>query len=1051
MKFLTKLLFFLALPSLLFAQTEEVFFAYRPCLSPDASTIIFSHDQDLWSVGVQGGLAKRLTAMDGNETAPKISPDGKWLAFTSTQYGNQDVYIMPIDGGNATQLTFHESADVVSSWSWDSKEIYFTSGRYNRMSTYSVSIEGGTPKRLFPHYFNNVHNVALHPDGRIFFNETWESSNFEHRKRYKGAYNPDIKSYNPKTKAYKVLTDYDGKDFGVTIDKKGKIYFISDEFNGEYNLYTFERGKKKQLTKFETSTRYPNVSANGEKIVFQKDYQLFVYDVKKGNAKQVKIEVLNNNTLSKSQDFDVKGNISGFDVSDDGKKLCFVSRGELFVSDAKGKFVRQIKTNPLGRVMECYFLKDNKTIIFNQTVNGYQNWFTIPANGKGKEQQHTSDLANNRNIAFNSDRTKAVYFSGREEVKLMDLESFSSETILKEELWGFYNDLPKFAPGDKHILFSAYRNFEQEIFLYDLESKKKHNLTNTGVNETGAFFSPDGKYLYFNSNRTQPSYPYGMRDAKIYRMAMQRFDEPYKMDEFDELFAEEEKKDTTEKEEDKKEDKEEKEEDKIKLDIEFEGLMDRLERIGPRFGAQSGPYIVQKDDKTIVLYASNHDEGKYALWKTTYEPFESPKTEKIKGAETGSLNIEEGDGSYFWLSRGNLYTLDVNGGKVDKIDISYTFRRQLKAEFEQMFYETWANMEENFYNEDFHGVNWTAMREQYEAYLPHTNNRADLRRILNDMLGELNTSHFGFRSSGKEEKLFYGTRTLALGLLFDENEPYRVKHIVKEGPADKKDKDIQPGDRITKVNGEAINTSRNREYYFAKPSLDKEVVLTLDRYGKEVEVKLHPVSYFGMRGLLYDEWMDSRQAVVDKKSGNRIAYVHMKNMGGGQLQHFKEEMVSEAHAKDALILDLRYNTGGNVHDAVLQFLSQQPYLQWKYREGELTKQPNFYPAAKPILLLINEQSLSDAEMTAQGFKSLKLGTIIGTETYRWIIFTSGKGLVDGSFYRLPSWGCYTLDGKNLEKTGVAPDITVKNTFLDRLTDKDPQLDRAIQEILKELK
>ncbi|HEY0897156.1 MAG TPA: S41 family peptidase, partial [Sphingobacteriaceae bacterium] len=162
-------------------------------------------------------------------------------------------------------------------------------------------------------------------------------------------------------------------------------------------------------------------------------------------------------------------------------------------------------------------------------------------------------------------------------------------------------------------------------------------------------------------------------------------------------------------------------------------------------------------------------------------------------------------------------------------------------------------------------------------------------------------------------------------------------------------------------------------------------------------------------------------------------------------------MVSEADKKDALILDLRYNRGGNVHDNVLQFLSQRPYLQWKYRGGKLTPQPNFAPAAKPIILLVNEQSLSDAEMTAAGFKELKLGKIIGTETYRWIIFTSGKGLVDGSFYRLPSWGCYTLDGRNLETEGVKPDIYVKNTFKDRLEGKDPQLDRAVSEILKELK
>jgi C-terminal processing protease CtpA/Prc len=164
----------------------------------------------------------------------------------------------------------------------------------------------------------------------------------------------------------------------------------------------------------------------------------------------------------------------------------------------------------------------------------------------------------------------------------------------------------------------------------------------------------------------------------------------------------------------------------------------------------------------------------------------------------------------------------------------------------------------------------------------------------------------------------------------------------------------------------------------------------------------------------------------------------MKNMGQGELENFLVDMTRQLANRDALILDLRYNTGGNVHDDVLRFLSQKSYLQWKYREGQMTPQSNFSPSDKPIVLLVNEQSLSDAE-------------IIGTETYRWIIFTSGKGLVDGSFYRLPSWGCYTLDGKNIEKEGVKPDITVTNTFMDRLTGNDPQLDKAVETIMQQLK
>jgi len=246
------------------------------------------------------------------------------------------------------------------------------------------------------------------------------------------------------------------------------------------------------------------------------------------------------------------------------------------------------------------------------------------------------------------------------------------------------------------------------------------------------------------------------------------------------------------------------------------------------------------------------------------------------------------------------------------------------------------------------------------------------------------------------------------------------------------------------VNGEPVDAGVNRESYFVRPSMDAEITLTFSRANREFDLKLEPVGFGAIRNLMYDEWMHERQQIVDEQSENRIAYVHMKNMGLGELDHFLNEMVSEGEARDGIILDLRYNTGGNVHDAVLKFLSQRPYINWSYRGGALAPQSNFTPARKPIVLLVNEPSLSDAEMTAAGFKELGLGTVIGMETYRWIIFTSSRGLVDGSSYRLPTWGVYTFDGANLEKTGVTPDIIVPLTSHDRIHDRDPQLDRAIE-------
>ena len=1023
------------------AQNGEAYFLSNPCLTPDGQTVVFSFEGDLWKADVKSGAAVRLTAMQGYETNARISPDGKWVAFTGRQMGNADIYIIPLAGGEVKQLTFHSATDEVNSWSWDSQKIYFTSNRAGQQSGFTVGINGGTPQRLFgDHYFLFDHNLFEHPSsGEIFFNDTWESSNQVSRKRYKGPFNPDIQSYNIKTKTYKKYTDWEGKDFGTTIDKNGHIYFISDEANGEYNLYTLENGKKTALTKFTSSIKTPIVNANGGKIVFEKEYQLWWYDVASKQSEKLAIKVLRNNVLPADKDYEVKSNITNFDVSPDGKKLAFTSRGELFVSDVEGKFIRQVNKHNTEKADEVKWMSDNKTLLYTQTVGGYANLFTVAADGSSPIKQITSDKKNNVSLTLSKTRTKAVYISGRDEVRLLDLKTMANTLVAKEELWALGRNSTGFSPNEEYVLFTAFRNFEQDIFIHHIKDNKTINLTNTGVTEDNPIWSPDGKYIYFVTSRTTPSYPFGMKDPHIYRMPLEKIDDPYRSDKYNELFKTEKKEKDTSK----------KEPVMVPIVVDAKDIMERLEQVGPSFGSQGLVAVTQKAEKSFVLFTSNHAEGRPGFWKTTLEPFESPKTERILGADSRGVEFAEATDKSLVLFNGGIYKLNLDGNKVDPVVISTTFRRNLAAEFAQVFEEAWAQVEQNYYDEHFHGIDWLATKKKYEVFIPKLNNRSDLRVLLADMLGELNSSHQGFSSFGEEENVTLSNRTMETGIVFENAEPYKVKYVIKQTNADKKSIDIQPGDILTKVNDETIDMSVDRNYYFSKPSLDKEINLSFFRNGKTVEAKVHPQPSVSQN--LYDEWIDNNQKRVDEKSKNRIAYHCMKNMSTGELEKFLIDMTQDFYSKDAMILDLRYNTGGNVHDEVLKFLSQRAYLKWKYREGKLAPQSNFAPADKPIILLTNEQSLSDAEMTSAGFKALKLGKIVGTGTYRWIIFTSGAGLVDGSFVRLPSWGCYTLDGKDLEKTGVEPDIYVGMNFEDRINKRDPQLDRAIEEILKQLK
>ena len=1021
---------------------DEVYFLRTPGLSPDGSKVAFSYDSDLWIVSSKGGTATRLTAMDGEELYPRFSPDGKWIAFSSTRNGNYDVYRVSVAGGVIKQLTFHDSSDYVDSWSWDSKFIYFTSGRHNSFTSYKISADGGTPVRIFGNYFNNIHNIVEDPGSpALYFTDTWESLRFASRKRYKGDYNPDIKSYNPETGELISHTKYRGKDLWHSLDKNGNVYFASDEGTDEYNLFTLKDGKKVMLTKFEDSLKYPQVCADGSKVVFERGYRLFLYDIQEKQVSAIKINLYENNKLNLSKDFSVSGKITYFDVSPDEKKIAFVSRGELFVSDIKGKFVKKMKTDPKGRVIEVKWMSDSRSLLFNQTVGGYLDLFRLV---DGKEIRITNSDMDERNISLNSKRDKALFLSGKRFVMILDLKDFSSRKIANEELWGFYNSTPSFSPDDKYVVFTAYRNFEQDIFIHDLAKKKTINITDSGVTESNPFWSPDGKYLFFEADRLKPQYPRGGIASKIYALPLMKFSDKFRSDKWDELFKKEEKKEKG------KKDKVKKPTPVVKVSIDFDQMEKRWEQISPRSGSQSGPVVYKEGDKLIVIYLSDHEGKGNHLYKTTIEPFEKPETKMIKSPAGYSYLICKAGKKYYLLRKGKIGSLDLKGNKFTPLKMNYKFRRNLHDEFSQMFGETWANLEINYYDEKFHGLDWKKMRDKYSFYLPHLTSRADLKLLINDMLGELNSSHLGFYSNGDEEKTYHKMFTSETGIIFDNKNPYKVDHILEFSPADKKEISLKKGDILIRVNGEMVNGSLNREFYFSQPSIESEIELVFSRGANEFAVKIHPAGNRVIRRYLYDEWIEKNQKRVDRKSDKRIAYVYMKNMGGSELNNFLIDMTTEWYKKDALILDLRYNTGGNVHDDVLKFLSQKAYSLWKYRGGKYAPQPGFAPSSKPIVLLLNEQSLSDAEMTASGFKALKLGKIVGTESYRWIIFTSGKSLVDGSYYRLPSWGCYTLDKKDLEKSGVKPDIYIKNTMKDKINGKDPQLDKAIELILNQL-
>lgn len=1052
-------------PSQKNSNLQGLYFASAPSLTPDGSEIYFSYGGDIFRVATKGGLALKVISMGGVESDPKVSPDGKLLAFSSNEQGNKNVYVVPLKGGEIKQLTFHEGQDSPVCWSADSKFIYFESNRYNSISAYKVSVTGGTPERLFPNYYNTIANLAVNAvTGEFYFNESTESYRFATRKGYRGDHNPDIKSWNPATKEFKVLTEYRGKDIWPMTDMAGNLYYVSDEKNGEANIVRFKDGK--YLTSFDESVMYPSISAGGSNIVFLKGYKIFVLEIGSGEVFEPAIELAKSSTVA-STSLEV-GRPNAFAISPDGKKIAFTSRGLLFVSDAKGNFITPINTPMDQRVKEIVWAPDSKTVYYTRTNGGYLGLFSQSVIAKENEKAIYTPEASVRSLTHSLKNDMIAFISGGGSVMLLDVKSGGVKELAKHEFWAFQNYPISFSNDQRFITYSAVNLFERDVFVYDLLKDSCINITNSANAEGDPVFGAKDKDLYFLSNRMNASFPRGA-SMTLYKVPLFKRSAPLKSDQYNKLFA---TKDTTSAKQTAAKSAPSKSSKKTRIVangntsasntsaiIDLENIQRRYETV-VRGGIQSAPYLMSVGEKNYLLFNSSH-EGAMGLYVLEVKDWDQKPPRKVKDAGV-IFSFDRGGNDLYGIGSGGVYKIDPVGASATKIEFKHKFDKNIHDEFNQMFYEVWATLEQNFYDVKFHGVDWKAKRDYYASFLPYVVTRDNLRTLLNDMLNELNSSHMGFSTSGRDESLPVQYVTNATGLMFDEKDPYVLDRIVSGSVADFEENPLLKGDRLVSVNGVAVDPARNREFYFSSVTRQEEMVLGFERSGangtasataasnKVFEVKLHTFRSSALRALLHTEWADLNRARAHELSGGKAAYIHMSDMSSESLEAFIIAMNTYAVHKDALILDLRFNNGGNVHKEVLDMLSSRENFRWSHRDNPKISHPNVTPANKPLVVLINERSLSDAEVTANGIKTLSLATLVGTETYRWIIFTSGATLVDGSTVRLPAWGCYTLDGKDMEVEGVTPDIYVKNTFKDRLESKDPQLERAVKEVLSQL-
>ncbi len=1004
---------------------SSIYFPSMPSLSPDGKTIFFSYDGDIFKVSSEGGIADRLISMDGEESNPIVSPDGKYLVFSSNATGWVNLYLVGIEGGDVKQLTFHDGVNRPVSWSADSKTVYFESNRFNNMTTYMVNIDGSTPKRLFDNYFNTVVNLTQNPrTGVYYFNESTESYRFQTRKGYRGDHNPDIKMWSPKDSVYKELTTYRGKDIWPMVGSDGLLYYVSDSLNGQANIVSYET--KECLTKFDKSIQYPSISFNGQKIVFIKGYQIAILDVKSKEVNYPKISVLDNRIVHE-RSFTTPS-VNTFSVSPDNKKLAYSSRGLIFITDIKGEVYKTITTPHTERVSDIFWIKDNRQIIYTRTDKGVLSLFSQRVDKDSQELVLYRPSRSMRSLAQSQDGSKLAFIEGDNLLMIYDIEKSRVDTLTDiHEFWSFQDFKISFSLDGRFITYSAINLFERDVYIYDLNNRKVLPITNNATFDNDPIFSPDSKELFLISNRTLSAYPRGAI-ANLYSLELIKKRPELKRDKMDALFATDIKNEV--------------------IDLSWYPDLDQIyKRFKPvmRIGAQNNPFIFKQSGKWYLIFNSNH-EGVWGVYHKEIDKWDDKPAIRFKGVES-VMNISSNSTALYGSNRKGIYKLDIASAAATRISINNEFSKNIINEFYQMFNEVWTLMDENFYDVNFHGVDWKEIRSYYYNYLGKVKTRSQLRTLINDMLNELNASHLGFSSYGVEESrstIFYSFNT---GIIFNNNNPYIVDGVLSGSTTDYSGSPIKKGDRLVAVDGVEIDSLYNRNRYFYRAIAPKEVEMIFLRDGKYFSTIFKTQRTAQLKEQLYDRWEEYNRDYVEQVAKGKVAYVHMRDMSSNSLEKFLIEMNSYAVHREGLILDLRFNNGGNVHQEVIDFLRRKSHFKWSYRDAEKVTHPNYNPSDYPIVVLVNERSLSDAEVTSNGIKELGIAKIIGTETYRWIIFTSGALLVDGSTLRLPSWGCYTLDGKNLEKTGVEPDIYVKNNFYHRIISKDPQLDRALKELL----
>lgn len=1075
---------------------------------PDVSQthITFVYAGDIWTVPKAGGYAQRLSSPKGEETFPRFSPDGQQIAFSGNYDGNMDIYLVPATGGLPRRLTFHGAADRLLDWYPDGKSILFASGRTSEKERFNklfqIPVAGGLPTVLpvpygeFGAISPDLKTLAYVPISVDF--RTW--------KRYRGGMNPDIWLFDLKSFNYTNITRDDAAN-SQPMWHGEILFFLSDrDDHKRANLWAYhsKSSQLKQVTFFETfDIHFPSIGP--AEIVFENGGRLYLLDLATEKHQEVKIQVMTDRATLKPRLEDVAKAASDPSISPSGKRVVLAARGELFTVPAEHGVTRNL-TRTSG-VAERYpaWSPDGKWIAYFTDRTGEYELAIRPADGSGAEQVLTLLGPGFRyRPQWSPDSKKIVFIDQTMRLHLHDLDKKQTRQIAKQ-LWLYHQALANFRVSwSSDSRWFAYEqdadNRNSAIALYDTQAGTSHLVTSAYYNDESPVFDPEGKFLFYRSSRDFSPVYGDLDNTWIYPNSFQlvavplRSDVPSPLSPRNDDEGEKKSKEKDKSDSDKKPDDADRKKDEPKLGDDKADPKEDPEKKAdnaPKKDSDKEPKTEEKPPKPVEIDLADFERRAVVLPpKPGYFADLSALTGKLiyrRLPRAGALEEEKSKLVYYDLDKREEKTIidDVDdallSAKRDHLLIrrkndlaiiepkeSQKFEKKValtsiettidpSAEWKQLFTEAWRLQRDFFYDPGMHGVNWNDMRHRYGDLLQDAITRWDVNYVIGELISELNASHT-YRGGGDlEEEAKRGVGYLGVDFVLDQG-AYQIKKIIQGAPWDAEVRSslrqpgvsINEGEYLLAVNGLPLDIEQEPEAAF-QGLANKPVFLTVnDKPTRDGAREILVQTLEDESRLRHLAWIESNRKRVDEASNGRIGYVFVPDTG----RRGQNELVRQFRAqftKPGMIIDERFNNGGQIPDRFVELLSRAPLNYWGVRDGKDWQWPPVSHNGS-MAMLINGWSGSGGDCFPFYFREAKLGPLIGTRTWGGLIgMTGAPALIDGGSVSVPTFGIYSNTGDwIIEGYGVDPDIEVIDDPSIMARGKDPQLERAIEHVLSAL-